>query len=119
MSYLDTLLKVNTAKALELLKLSITQSGAYIYYPWPDCQGKAVVKAYGEKKCLTYCTDLFDCVRRWEIGEQAICNFGLPYLSATHLDLLNRLPNVEFLVSEERKKEFAIQALELKTWYKF
>lgn len=253
MSYIDTLLKVNTAKALELLKIDIKQTGAYIYFECPNCQGKAVIKAYGEKKNLVYCTtckkswnlislteqllkmtadsaksfleraaitthklteppktiyeleyhdylqaqglskeicefmgigvpkgksmlaghvaftihnedgqliayygirikdgrpsfyhtfnpelylyqfsnlsfdrevtlctNLFDCVRRWLINKQAVCNFGLPYLSSAQLDLLNRLKHIEFCVPAELKKSFAFQAMEkLEAYYRF
>ena len=38
-SYLDTLLKVNTAKAMELLKLPIIQQKAYIYFNCPALPG--------------------------------------------------------------------------------
>lgn len=253
MTYEQTLQAINTFKAMEILKLSITQAGPYLYFKCPDCNGRAVVKGYGEKKGLVFCTackkasnliklaeelmktdthgakkfleksmvpqeklteppkkiyeleyhtyleergitkdtaekfgigvpkgktmlaghvaftvhnehgrhiaywgvsmkdgknkfyhtfnpekylyrfsfcgpaepvilciDLFDCIRRWEIGQQAVCNFGLPYLSDTHLSLLSKIGGgVEFLLPEEKKKDFAVQALELKTWYKF
>lgn len=56
MDYLNTLYVVNTVKALEFLKLESDQQGAYVYFKCQHCGGKAVAKAYGFKKNLTYCT---------------------------------------------------------------
>ena len=40
--------------------------------------------------------DMFECVRQVMGGHQAVCNFGLPYLSQTHLKLLATCSTVIF-----------------------
>ncbi len=33
---------------------------------------------------------MFDCLKLWDSGHQAVCNFGLPYLSQEHFKLMNK-----------------------------
>jgi hypothetical protein len=56
MNYAQTLQAVDTLKALSLLGMGTNLEGSYVYYKCHKCQGKAVAKAYGEKKNLIYCT---------------------------------------------------------------
>ncbi len=55
-------------------------------------------------------TDIFKCVGNIENGKQSICNFGLPYLSKTQLDLLRSVEYIVFQV--EDIKQFAVQMAE-------
>lgn len=65
-------------------------------------------------------TDIFRCVQNIENGRQCVCNFGLPYLSKTQLDLLRIVNRLVFLVDEPLVKPLAIQMAENKTgFYRF
>jgi hypothetical protein len=56
MTYLETLQAIDTMKALNLIGVEGGQSGAYVHYPCTRCEeGKAVIRAYGEKKNVWYC----------------------------------------------------------------
>ena len=55
MNYRDTMKSVDTMKALIVLGLEGKSQGAYIYFDCPNCQKKAGIKAYGDKKNLYYC----------------------------------------------------------------
>jgi len=57
MNYSTALQSIDTLKALNFLELTPAQQGAYIHFPCPACQGKAVIKAYGDKKNLWYCPE--------------------------------------------------------------
>lgn len=65
MNYTDTLQAVDTMKALNLIGIEGGQSGAYIHYPCTKCEeGKAVIRAYGDKKNVWYCPE---CKRSGQI----------------------------------------------------
>ena len=49
-------------------------------------------------------TDMFKCVRLNAIGKHYICNFGLPYLSNAHLDLLQDTDRLILRVDEKAVK---------------
>lgn len=55
MNYAETLKRVDPSKALNTLKMSFREQGAYLYFPCPSCQKEAALKAYGDKKNLWYC----------------------------------------------------------------
>ena len=56
MKYLEMLQAVDTMKALNLIGIEGGQTGAYVHYPCIKCEeGKAVIRAYGEKKNVWYC----------------------------------------------------------------
>ena len=55
MNYRDTMKSVDTMKALIILGLEGKPQGAYIYFDCHNCQKKAGIKAYGDKKNLYYC----------------------------------------------------------------
>ena len=59
-----------------------------------------------------FTTDMFKCVRLIEEGKQCICNFGLPYLSPSHLELLDNIDNLVFMIDEPLVKSFAITLAE-------
>jgi hypothetical protein len=56
MSYRNTLKSVDTEKALSLIGIEFKTQGVYAKFkcPNPDCEGQAVIKAYGDKKNLYY-----------------------------------------------------------------
>lgn len=56
MKYEQIMRNTDTVKALTMLGFETKQSGGYVYFECPDCKGKAVAKAFGEKKNLIYCT---------------------------------------------------------------
>lgn len=56
-----------------------------------------------------FTTNIFECLKMIDDKKQAICNFGLPYLSPNHLALLESLHKVVFKVDELLVKTFAIQ----------
>jgi hypothetical protein len=65
-------------------------------------------------------TNLLDCVRLIGEGKQAVSNFGLPYLSATHLELLQRCKFVEFIVENQHIQEISKQVIKnLQNYYRF
>ena len=45
---------------------------------------------------VIFTTDILECVKITVGGAQAVCNFGLPYLSNAQIELLNRLQLIEF-----------------------
>ncbi len=56
MKYLEILQAVDTLKALNLIGIEGGQTGGYVNYPCTKCrEGKAVIRAYGEKKNIWYC----------------------------------------------------------------
>lgn len=57
MTYRELLQQVDTVKALSMLNLTNEHNGSYVKFdcPEPGCEGKAAIKAYGDKKNLYYC----------------------------------------------------------------
>ncbi len=57
MNYKETLKSIDTEKALGLIGIEFESQGAYAKFacPRPDCDGKAAIKEYGDKKNLYYC----------------------------------------------------------------
>jgi hypothetical protein len=64
-----------------------------------------------------FTTDMFRCVYNIESGRQCVCNFGLPYLSDTQLELLHQVEHIVLLVDEPLVKPLAIQMAENKMNY--
>jgi hypothetical protein len=60
---------------------------------------------------VQFTTDMLDCVKLLSIGEQAVCNFGLPYLSNTHFALLNKCKYVSFSYEIKNLDEISVQAV--------
>ena len=64
-------------------------------------------------------TNLLDCVRLIGEGKQSISNFGLPYLSAAHLELLQRCKFVDLKVEKQYIQEISKQVINnLKNYYR-
>ena len=62
-------------------------------------------------------TDIFKCVQLIGEGKQAVCNFGLPYISPNQFELLKGLDHIIFKV--ENPREFAMQMIDHKGYYYF
>ncbi|NNG06549.1 MAG: hypothetical protein HKM90_02355 [Desulfobacteraceae bacterium] len=60
------------------------------------------------EETIFFTTDMFECVRQILAGNQSVCNFGLPYLSQTHLNFLTTCQTVVF--SPRISNEIMIQA---------
>ena len=56
-----------------------------------------------------FTTDMFDCIRIISSERQSVCNFGLPYLSAEQISLLQRFKYVSFDYSIRHSNELARQ----------
>jgi len=62
---------------------------------------------------------MFDCVRLIAEGKQQVSNFGLPYLSAAHLELLQRCKFVDLKVEKQYIQEISKQVINnLKNYYR-
>jgi hypothetical protein len=61
------------------------------------------------EKDVYFITDMFDCIRTLSSGRQSVCNFGLPYLSAEQISLLQRLKYVSFDCSMNHNVEVIYQ----------
>lgn len=61
--------------------------------------------------------NIFDCVKYIQLGSPAICNFGLPYLSPAHIELLKKVARISFAISDQSVKTFAVQMAENKMNY--
>jgi hypothetical protein len=69
---------------------------------------------------VLFTTNMFDCVRLIGEGKQSVSNFGLPYLSTAHLELLQRCKYIEFIVDDQQIKEFSKQVIHnLRNYYRF
>lgn len=62
--------------------------------------------------------DMFECVRLIQDGQNAVCNFGTPFLSIEQIELLKG-KTVKVKVNEAHKKEFAIQSVDWDFFHKF
>jgi len=69
---------------------------------------------------VLFTTNILDCVRLIGEGKQPISNFGLPYLSAAHLELLQRCKYVAFVVEDQQLQDFSKQVIHnLRNYYRF
>ena len=57
---------------------------------------------------LFFTPDMFECVRQITGGHQAVCNFGLPYLSEEHIQMLSNYKMIIF--SPKISSEIMMQA---------
>jgi hypothetical protein len=68
---------------------------------------------------VLFTTNLLDCVRLIGEAKQTVSNFGLPYLSAAHLELLQRCKYVEFIVEDQQIQEISKQVIKnLQNFYR-
>jgi len=63
-----------------------------------------------------FCTDIWKCLEIIQKGGQAIYNFGLPYLSTSHTEMLQRIHTVLYGGCET---EIRKQVLQMKNYFKF
>ena len=69
---------------------------------------------------VLFTTDIFQCTLLISEGKQAVCNFGLPYLSTAHLELLQKCRFVEFLCENQQIQEISKQVIHnLSNYYRF
>lgn len=65
-------------------------------------------------------TDMFSCVRHLAEGKQAICNFGLPYLSSRQMELISAFRFITFEWGFEEKDQIMFSAAKnIKTYHRF
>jgi len=62
------------------------------------------------EKEVYFTTDMLDCLKHWDAGKQAVCNFGLPYLSQEHFKLMNKFLIISICL-KDHEEEIAFQAL--------
>ena len=68
---------------------------------------------------VVFTTDMFECARLIAEGKQPVSNFGLPYLSAMQLDLLQRCKFIEFRVEQQHVQEISRQVINnLQNYYR-
>ena len=60
--------------------------------------------------------DMVKCAMRIGEGEPVVCNFGMPYLSQTQCQLINRLEKIDLEMTPEIAPMLATH---LKTYYRF
>jgi hypothetical protein len=60
---------------------------------------------------VLFTTDIVECARLISRGQQAVCNFGLPYLSTAHFALLNKCKYVSLSFEIKNIDEIALQAV--------
>ena len=81
----------------------------YLYEPDPHAE---------EEVWLT--TDMLNCVRLTQEGKHAFCNFGLPYLSPRHYEILNTCEQVNIDWQFTDRNEIATSvAHNLKCFHRF
>jgi len=69
---------------------------------------------------VTLTTNMFKCIQLLQNeGIQAICNFGLPYLSPTQLALIELCKYVELIPDVDSAKYMIMQVADLNTYVKF
>lgn len=65
-------------------------------------------------------TDMFSCLRHLAKGNQAVCNFGLPYLSPRQMQLLSSFPCITFEWFFTDKRDIMLNAAQnLKAYHRF
>jgi hypothetical protein len=64
-------------------------------------------------------TDMFDCLRIIYSGKQAVCNFGLPYLSTKQYMFLSNCDRIVFQWSGDKRDIAYSNIASLKTFYRF
>ena len=73
-----------------------------------------------EQSITYFTTDLLHCVRMIQANQQAICNFGLPYLSQPQFNLIKNVDHIIFCVDEPIARTLAVQlAFSHKLFFRF
>ncbi|HEX3036588.1 MAG TPA: hypothetical protein VHT73_15935 [Thermodesulfobacteriota bacterium] len=65
-----------------------------------------------------FTTDIWKCLEIIGQGGAAVCNFGLPYLSPSHVDLLQKCNSVLYL-KDQNFKEIMKQVTQMNNYFKF
>jgi hypothetical protein len=65
-----------------------------------------------------FTTDIWKCLEIISKGGQAVCNFGLPYLSPSHTEMLQRFNSVLY-VRDDNISEIKKQVLKMDNFFKF
>jgi len=65
-----------------------------------------------------FTTDIWRCLKIIQDGGQAVCNFGLPYLSFSHTEMLQQIKTVLY-VKDDTISEIKKQAMQLNNYFKF
>jgi hypothetical protein len=69
---------------------------------------------------VLFTSSMLDCVRLMGEGKQTVSNFGLPYLSTSHLELLQKCRFVEFICENQHIQEISKQVINnLQNYYRF
>ncbi|NLE23827.1 MAG: hypothetical protein GX625_00565 [Clostridiaceae bacterium] len=97
MNYRETLQAVNTEKALSIIGINPTVQGGYAKFDCPQCDQKALIKLYGDKKNLYYCPK---CHVSGHIISLTMKLKGLEWEAAKNL-LLGKAVNVTKKITEE------------------
>ena len=99
MTYRETLKSVDTEKALALLGIEFESQGGYAKFACPrlDCEGKAAIKEYGDKKNLFYCPK---CKSSGHIISLVMRTKGVDWNAANDL-LLKAHNNPAKMITEE------------------
>jgi hypothetical protein len=67
-----------------------------------------------------FTTEMFACLNYIAQGKQAVCNFGLPYLSQNHIALLNKCLYLSFAIEPKGYPEIVQQAVNnCKSYFRF
>jgi hypothetical protein len=56
-----------------------------------------------------FTTNMFDCLTIIQSGRQAVCNFGLPYVSSTQFSLIQNLDLISLFLEVDYIREIAHQ----------
>jgi hypothetical protein len=65
-----------------------------------------------------FTTDIWKCLEIIQKGGQAVCNFGLPYLSASHTEMLQQIKTVLY-VKDQYSKDIQKQVMQMTNYFKF
>jgi hypothetical protein len=65
-----------------------------------------------------FTTDIWKCLEIIQKVRQAICNFGLPYLSTSHTEMLQQIKTVLY-VKDQYSKDIQKQVMQMSNYFKF
>lgn len=107
MNYQTALNVIDTQRALAFLEQEATPQGAYYHFPCPeqDCDAKASMKAYGDKKNLWYCPS---CKKSGHILSLTMKLKGVEYEEAKKL-LLKRARPTQAKLSEALSLDYELE----------
>lgn len=65
-----------------------------------------------------FTTDIWKCLEIIQKGGQAVCNFGLPYLSTSHTEMLQKIKTVLY-VKDSYFKDIQKQVMQMGNYFRF